>query len=128
MVEQVGEQPTITLGVLKAKFASFCKMASRVTDDRISYTVTEWIEQIVEHEPSEAAAEARGMAEMERLREALVQHNERLRSAQQIASRNGEETNWKAFRGECAYTLSEYHDLVNESRAALNGGQHETQS
>jgi len=74
---------------------------------------------------TEVAAEARGMAEIERLREALVQHNDRLRSAQQIALRDGAKTNWQAFRGECSYTLAEYHDLVNESRAALNGGQHE---
>jgi len=56
---------------------------------------------------------------IERLREALVQHNERLRSAQAIAQRDGADTNWLAFRGQCTFTLAEYHDLVNEARQAL---------
>ena len=51
--------------------------------------------------------------------EALVQHNERLRSAVAIADRDGADTNWKAFRGQCRYTLAEYQDIVNEARAAL---------
>lgn len=54
-----------------------------------------------------------------RMREALVQHNDRLRSAQQIASREGADTNWKSFRGAVTYTLAEYHELVNECRQAL---------
>lgn len=51
--------------------------------------------------------------------EALVQHNERLRSAVAIADRDGADTNWKAFRGQCRYTLAEYQDIVNEARADL---------
>ena len=66
MTTKAGEQPTITLGVLKAKFASFCTMASRVTDDRISYTVTEWIEQIAEHEPSDFATTSLAAQDVER--------------------------------------------------------------
>lgn len=53
------------------------------------------------------------------LGEALVQHNECLRSAQQIAQRDGKDTNWLAFRGQCTWTLAEYHDLVNKARATL---------
>jgi hypothetical protein len=56
--------------------------------------------------------------EIERLQEALVQHNDRLRSAHQIASRDGAQTNWKVFRGQCSYTLAEYHEIANKARAA----------
>ena len=63
-------------------------------------------------------------AENARLREALVQHNDRLRSAAQVAARDGQDTNWKTFRGQITYTLAEYHDLVNEARAAL-GASHD---
>jgi len=59
-----------------------------------------------------------------KLREALLMHNDALRSACSIADRNGEETNWRAFRGQCHYTLAEYHELVNECRAAL-GSSHD---
>lgn len=65
---------------------------------------------------------ARLTAREAELCEALVQHNERLRSAVQIAARDGAATNWKSFRGQCHYTLAEYHDLVNEARARLSLG------
>ena len=71
-----------------------------------------------------AADRAGLVAEVERLREALVQHNDRLRSAAQVAARDGQDTNWKTFRGQITYTLAEYHDLVNEARAAL-GASHD---
>lgn len=58
-------------------------------------------------------------SEREALLEALVQHNERLRSAVAIADREGADTNWIAFRGQCRYTLAEYHDIVNEARAVV---------
>jgi len=58
-------------------------------------------------------------AENERLREALVQHNDRLRSAAAVAAREGRETNWLSFRGQVRYTLAEYHELVSEARTAL---------
>ena len=58
-------------------------------------------------------------AEIEKLREALVQHNDRLRSAAAIAGRNGKDTNWLAFRGQVHFTLAEYHELAVEARAAL---------
>lgn len=66
-----------------------------------------------------SAAEARAEAAEARvgeLEEALLQHNERLRSAIAVADRNGAETNWKAFRGELHYTAAEYHELVNSIR------------
>ena len=71
-----------------------------------------------------AADRAGLVAEVERLREALVQHNDRLRSAAQVAARDGQDTNWKTFRGQITYTLAEYHDLVIAARAAL-GASHE---
>lgn len=58
-------------------------------------------------------------AEVLRLREALVQHNERLRSAIAVADRDGAETNWQALRGQLHYTAAEYSELVNTARAAL---------
>ena len=62
----------------------------------------------------------RAAEERERvLREALVQHNDRLRSAAAVAARDGRETNWLSFRGQVRYTLTEYHELVKESRAEL---------
>jgi hypothetical protein len=60
-------------------------------------------------------------AKVDQLREALVQHNDHLRSAAAVAARNGEDTNWLAFRGQVHYTLAEYHELVKEARAALSG-------
>lgn len=53
------------------------------------------------------------------LRGALVQHNDRLRSAAEVAARDGRETNWLSFRGRVRYTLAEYHELVREARAEL---------
>lgn len=68
-------------------------------------------------EALEALAERE--AENARLREALVQHNDRLRSAIAVADREGKDTNWLPFRGQLHWTAAEYHDLVNEARKAL---------
>lgn len=54
------------------------------------------------------------------LQDALLQHNERLRSAVAIADREGVDTNWLAFRGQARFTLAEYQDIVNEARAAVS--------
>jgi hypothetical protein len=59
-------------------------------------------------------------AKLASVREALVHHNDRLRSAAQIGYREGADTNWKSFRGACTCTLAEYHELVNEAREALS--------
>lgn len=81
-------------------------------------------------ETLERAAEAHAEAftakdaEIARLREALVQHNDRLRSAASVAAREGAETNWLTFRGAVTYTLAEYHELANEARQAL-GASHD---
>jgi Lar family restriction alleviation protein len=64
-------------------------------------------------------AVTRAAARVAELEAALIQHNDRLRSAVSIAEREGKDTNWLAFRGNCHYTLAEYHELVNGCRAAL---------
>jgi hypothetical protein len=56
-------------------------------------------------------------ASVKALEGALIQHNDCLRSAAQIAGRDGKDTNWLSFRGRVHYTLAEYHDLTNECRA-----------
>lgn len=70
------------------------------------------IEALTAYQARAEAAEAR-VGELEG---ALLQHNERLRSAIAVADRNGAETNWKAFRGDLHYTAAEYHELVNSIR------------
>lgn len=77
--------------------------------------------------PTIAAGQADRIAELEaenaRLRDALLMHNDCVRSAASIAGRNGEATNWLSFRGQVHYTLAEYHDIVNAARAALGDKQ-----
>lgn len=58
------------------------------------------------------------------LREALVDHNDLLRSALQIAKRegvNGEvgTTNWDAYYNRVAVALKRHHQTTNDARAAL---------
>lgn len=59
-------------------------------------------------------------AEIERLRGALVDHNDALRSACQVADRDGKDTNWLALRGNIRMTLAEHHEITNEAREALS--------
>jgi hypothetical protein len=61
------------------------------------------------------AAEARA----ERLRVALIEHNDALRSAHAVASREGKETNWVGLTNTIHNTLSAHHDTVVEARKAL---------
>lgn len=65
---------------------------------------------------SERAARLKAEAERDEVREALIHHNDRLRSAIEVANREGQETNWKAFRGELHYTAAEYHETVTRAR------------
>jgi hypothetical protein len=56
--------------------------------------------------------------------EALVEQNELLRSAMQIAKREGVDgnvasTNWDAYYNRVAVSLKRHHDTVNQARAAL---------
>jgi len=61
---------------------------------------------------------------VERLTEALVDQNDLLRSAMQIAKREGVEgeigsTNWDAYYNRVVVSLKRHHDTVNEARAIL---------
>jgi hypothetical protein len=53
------------------------------------------------------------MKEIERL---LLESNESLRSAYQIARRNGKDTNWQLFGNKLLVVLTMQHDLTNEIR------------
>ena len=63
-------------------------------------------------------------ARAERLRVALVEHNDLLRSAFQIADREGVKqmvasTNWDAFYNRVTVVLKRYHETTNKARAAI---------
>lgn len=67
---------------------------------------------------------------VERLARALVDQNDFLRSAMQIAKREGVEgkigsTNWDAYYNRVAVSLQRHHDMVNEARAILKETTHD---
>ena len=67
---------------------------------------------------------ARVRARETALVEALVEQNELLRSAMQIAKREGVDgnvasTNWDAYYNRVAVSLKRHHDTVNQARATL---------
>ena len=64
--------------------------------------------------------------ERDALRAALVDHNDLLRSASQIAKREGIDgeiasTNWDAYYNRVAVVLKRHHEISNTARAALKG-------
>lgn len=64
--------------------------------------------------------------ERDALQTALVDHNDLLRSASQIAKRegiNGEiaTTNWDAYYNRVAVVLKRHHAISNEARQAMKG-------
>lgn len=70
-----------------------------------------------------AASLAAAEAVAEKLRGALVEHNDLLRSALAIAKREGVEgqiasTNWDAYYNRVAAVLKRHHQTANEARAA----------
>jgi hypothetical protein len=67
------------------------------------------------------ADEAERQAEVGELRTALVDHNDALRSAAQVAGRDGKGTNWLIFRGRVHWVLAEHREITNEARAASAG-------
>ena len=71
------------------------------------------------------AAEAltTAQAEIEALRQALVNHNDVLRSAYQIAARKGAQTEWEGFTLRAGSVLHFHHEEVERARAALSGSQ-----
>lgn len=71
-----------------------------------------------------AAALAAERAKVARLVEALVEHNDLLRSAFQIAKREGVKgeiasTNWDAYYNRVAVVLKRHHQTTNDARAAI---------
>lgn len=89
----------------------------RPTDDE---AIAAWNTRASDAEITRLTEALRAAEEREKgLREALVQHNDRLRSAAAVAARDGRKTNWLSFRGQVRYTLTEYHELVKEARAEL---------
>lgn len=66
------------------------------------------------------------MDERDALRVALVDHNDLLRSASQIARREGIDgeiasTNWDAYYNRVAMVLKRHHEIANTARQALKG-------
>ena len=69
-------------------------------------------------------------AERDRLRGALLDHNDLLRSAIAIAEREGvrgeiASTNWDAYYNRAAVVLKRHHQITTDARAALKGESHE---
>lgn len=72
------------------------------------------------------SARMKAEAERDALRAALVDHNDLLRSASQIAKREGIDgeiasTNWDAYYNRVAVVLKRHHAISNEARQALKG-------
>ena len=57
------------------------------------------------------------MKATKRLEKMLLEANELLRSAYAIAQRNGEQTNWEAFRGQLQKALQAQHESGLTQRA-----------
>lgn len=79
------------------------------------------VERYIKAGSEEAARAAALEEEIKRLREALRDHNEALRSAYQVADREGKDTNWLALRGNIMWALAEHQQIVNDARTALEG-------
>lgn len=62
-------------------------------------------------------------AEVVRYAQALVNHNDVLRSAYQIAARKGEQTEWDGFTLRAGSVLHFHHEEVEQARAAIGGEQ-----
>ena len=68
------------------------------------------------------AAIARGLRDVFRdpeAVEALVAHNDAMRSAYQVAARAGERTDWFALTDQLNAVLKKHHDITNKARDAL---------
>jgi len=62
------------------------------------------------------------MVATKRLEKMLLEANDLLRSAYAIAQRNGEQTNWEAFRGQLKKALEAQHESGLTQRALDGGG------
>lgn len=81
-----------------------------------TYRIKGWT-PLYTHPPAQDVAAL--VEENKRLQQALVDHNDQLRSAHSVAFRDGAKTNWQAFRGAVTYTLAEHHETVVAAREAL---------
>jgi hypothetical protein len=94
--------------------------ASEAERDKFNRRASNAIRMLESTEAKLAEAEDREA----KLREALTDHNDLLRSAMQIAKREGVEgkigsTNWDAYYNRVAVVLKRHHETANEARAAL---------
>lgn len=71
------------------------------------------------HKSAEASLAAKE-AELKALRQALVNQNDVLRSAYQIAARKGAQTEWEGFTLRAGSVLHFHHEEVEAARAALS--------
>ncbi|MEN6548928.1 MAG: hypothetical protein ABFE07_23025 [Armatimonadia bacterium] len=60
-----------------------------------------------------------GEDELRELRQALVNHNDVLRSAHAVAARRGADTNWDTFSPRIGSVLAFHHETVSAARNAL---------
>ena len=63
----------------------------------------------------------RVLKRMEIVEELLLESNESLRSAYQVASRYGRETNWQALQNKLSNILDRQHELTNKIRKSAAG-------
>jgi len=54
---------------------------------------------------------------MKKIEKLLLESNDALRSAYQVAKRDGKETNWPAFKNMLSGVLDRQHSLTNKLRA-----------
>ena len=97
---------------------------ARPCNDAIPYIRADFVDALIREAIQSAEAER------DALRAALVDHNDLLRSASQIAKRegiNGEiaSTNWGAYYNRVAVALKRHHAISNEARQALKGTNHD---
>jgi len=96
------------------------KSLSREESWKLTDTVIAQAAEIEAERAARQAAESR----VKVLEAALTDHNDLLRSAMQIAKREGVEghpgsTNWDAYYNRVAVVLKRHHATANEARAAL---------
>ncbi len=70
-------------------------------------------------EPIATLSTRKQSPDVEAIQRALVDHSDQLRSACNVADRDGRDTNWLTLRGCLHYTLAEHQEITNEARKAL---------
>jgi len=93
------------------------KLITRLATERAQYqeamqTYSGAVTKAIQAQSSDAA-------KLKRMEEALVAHNDILRSTKSVCDRVGTHTNWEAFARNVDHVLTEYHEITNIARAAL---------